>query len=307
MIRSRLLKVLAIALALLVIAISYSARQESRRARQLRVVDLAKYRWIGYAPTHYDPRRAIFPDVESIRADLTTLKAAGFDGVITYESGGRLEQVPLVASELGLLVIQGVWAPVDRDELDVAIGLKNVVAGYCVGNEGLGSRYTLAELDQGTTYLANHVDLPVAVSEQVHVYFEHPELLDLGDWMFPIVHPHFGGAKGVADALGWVEANTARLKMLAAARGSQQPLFIKEIGMPSEGDPRYSELEQAQFFELLWQQKGLAFSAFEAFDRRGWQYVSPVEPFWGLFRHDRTPKLVVQRFIAVTNGPNIGR
>ena len=103
--------------------------------------------------------------VRESRSDLETIRRTGFDGVITYECDGPLEQIAELAGQAGLKVIQGIWGPADRQELEKAMQLKNKVAAYCVGNEGLGTRYTIRELGQGLTYLSNQTGVPTAVSE----------------------------------------------------------------------------------------------------------------------------------------------
>lgn len=261
-----------------------------------RVRSWAKLNWICYAPTGYDPRRSAFPTEASIASDLELLKASGFDGIITYESNQPFFRIAGIARQMGLMVIQGVWAPADRKELARAVELQDQVVAYCVGNEGLGTRYSLRELDQGATFLANRVRVPVTISEQIHVYYQHPELTDLGDWLFPIVHPHFANARSPEAATGWINANTGRLLQTARDRKQTKPLFVKEIGMPSAGDPMYSENEQARFLESLMLTTKLQFALFEAFDRKGWEYVSSVEPHWGLFRYDRSGKPISRRF-----------
>ncbi len=265
-------------------------RTESRRRIAEETRALSALNWVCYAPTNYDPRIDLYPTSAGIRSDLETIRRTGFDGVITYECDGPLEQIAELAGQAGLKVIQGIWGPADRQELEKAMQLKNKVAAYCVGNEGLGTRYTIRELDQGLTYLSNQTGVPTAVSEQIHLYSRYPELIDMGDWLFPIVHPHFGNAKSFDRAVHWLDATTRRLAQSALTRDHQKVLFLKEVGMPSAGDTAYSESSQARFLEHILGRHGPPFALFEAFDRRGWEYVSPVEPYWGLFHTDRSPK-----------------
>jgi exo-beta-1,3-glucanase (GH17 family) len=295
--------------ALLVLMVSATCLEVRRREVRGRIAEgvrrLAALNWICYAPTQYDPRRKLYPTRLTIQQDLETIRAAGFDGVITYEYAGALENIPDQAKHLGLKVIQGVWGPADRAELERAARLKDNVEAYCVGNEGLGSRYTIRELDQGLTYLSNSTGLPTAISEQIHLYFAYPALIDIGDWLFPIVHPHFGNAKSFDRAVAWLDANTSRLVENAASRGQHKILFLKEVGMPSGGDNAYSEPGQARFLEFLLQRPGRPFALFEAFDRKGWEYITPVEPYWGLFHSDRAPKQAALRLrqILMTRRP----
>ena len=60
--------------------------------------------------------------------------------------------------------------------------------------------------------------------------------------------------------------------------------------MPSGGDPAYTEALQARFLAHLLDQSTIRFALFEAFDRVGWEHISPVEPYWGIYRHNRELK-----------------
>ena len=104
------------------------------------------------------------------------LKQTGFDGIITYECRKSLTYIPIIAKSINLKVIQGIWEPVNREELDCAAKLKDLVSAYCVGNEGMGDRYSMKDLDEGVTYLANITGLPVTISEKIHVYIQYPEI-----------------------------------------------------------------------------------------------------------------------------------
>jgi exo-beta-1,3-glucanase (GH17 family) len=292
MARRRSLQIALILVSAVVILSSYRSRRSIAVDFAGRVESWSRLNWICYAPTKYDPKRFRFPDEVAIAEDLAVIRAAGFDGIITYESNEPLSRIPAIARRAGLMVIQGVWAPTDRHELERAATLEEHVTAYCVGNEGLGSRYSLRELDHAVAYLSNAVHRPVAISEQIHVYYRHPVLTRMGDWHFPIVHPHFGGAKSSAAALHWIDANVRLLLRTARDEGVDKPLFLKEVGMPTAGDPAYSEAEQARFLRSLLLSSSYRFALFEAFDRDGWHYISRVEPYWGLFRCDRSQKLI---------------
>ncbi len=287
---------------LLVLGVDLVARKTAgqRRIRE-QIRQFSELNWICYAPTRYNPQRNTFPTTSDILRDLDVLRTAGFDGIITYECSGVLASIPEIAHHLGFKVIQGVWGPADKKELHLAVTKKNLVVAYCVGNEGLRTRYQLWELDQGVTYISNRTGLPTAISEQVHLYFEEPRLIDLGDWLFPIVHPHFGNAKSLESATRWVEENTARLRSTADRRRPGLTFFAKEIGMPDDGDPSYSEAIQARFLEQMLRSP-LRFALFEAFDRKGWEHVSPVEPHWGIFHADRSPKSISVRLPQMLTG-----
>lgn len=291
----RVIKVVLLIFCILIIVFLIHHKNNLKYRTQLQIKTITNLNWICYAPTNFNPKENIYPSIQSIKDDLILLKNNGFDGVITYECRNVLAHIPEIARTIGLEVIQGIWDPANKKELDRAVEKSHIVQAYCIGNEGLGTRYSLRDLDQGVTYIANKTGIPVGISEQIHLYFQQPKLIDIGDWIFPIVHPHFGNAKSIENATTWIRENTRQLGQLAAEHNQNKIIFIKEIGMPSSGDPVYNESKQAEFFDYLVQQMDLPYAIFEAFDRQGWEYISPVEPYWGIFHQDRSLKLPAKR------------
>ena len=106
--------------------------------------------WIAYSPTNADPGHGIEPDRESVVADLTTLRRAGFTGLVTYGSSGFIGQLlPSLAKREGFSgLIIGIWDPLNSAEMVAAIAAAKepIVLGLCVGNEGLNKRYRSADL-----------------------------------------------------------------------------------------------------------------------------------------------------------------
>src|SRR5213594_1488762 len=89
---------------------------------------LRAQRWISYAPTHYYPAEsaAVLPSEASVRADLRTLREAGFTGIITY--GAELEMLPKLAQEAGFKgMVLGIWDPGSQSETQKAL---NVIRAY---------------------------------------------------------------------------------------------------------------------------------------------------------------------------------
>lgn len=238
--------------------------------------------WVAYAPTNYDPEQGIVPPAESIRADLQTLRAAGFTGLVTY--GADLPIHPL-AREAGFQgLILGVWDPTSPDELGKAAATAHddVVLGYVVGNEGLDGRYDYAALQTALAELRRQTGKPVSTTEQWEDYAD-ARLLDMGDWLFPNVHPYWHGITDPPQAVAWTVERYQEL-----ARQTSKPVVFKEVGLPSGGDPVVSEAAQQTYYQLL-AASPVAFVAFEAYDQP-WKQWAPVEPHWGLFRPDRSPK-----------------
>jgi exo-beta-1,3-glucanase (GH17 family) len=247
--------------------------------------------WIAYGPTHFDPDAGIFPSEDDIRADLQTLHDAGFRGLVTYSSDSTFRHIPRIAGEVGFQgVIMGVWSPMSAEELANAAGAASYVDGYSVGNEGLFfGRYDLDTLKNAMDNLRATTGKPVATAEVLNSYYSDAQVRELGDWIFPTVHPYWNGMKSPQQAVTWTQQQFADLNALYGE--SSKIVVFKEVGLPTAGDPELSEEGQAEYYKLLGS-TDVKFFYFEAFDQP-WKTGQPVEPHWGLFRSDRSPKPVV--------------
>ena len=245
--------------------------------------------WVAYAPTHWSPEPPLItPTVSTLRDDLRLLRQAGFSGLVTYGSDGILGQaLPRLAQEEGFTgLIMGLWqVPLNDEELRhaQAAAALTITVGYVVGNEGLYTRYELPALRQAVDQLRAATGKPVATTEQVDKYAA-PALLQVGDWVFPNVHPYFNRHTQPDQAALWTENAYAEMK----ARTKDRPVIFKEVGLPSSGDPNVSEQAQADYYRRL-QLTAVQFVYFEAFDEL-WKQSLPVEPHWGIFHADRSPK-----------------
>ena len=258
------------------------------QARDL-VAELKTKRVVAYAPTNFDPTQGVFPTEASIRADLRTLAEHGFEGVVTYDIAGTLGDIPRLASEAGMtVVVAGVFDPTDSEAIERAVSLATYVDGYVVGNEGLeGGRYTLDQLRSAIEDLRSRTNKPVTTSEGPPQYDAVLGLLAIGDWVFPNIHPWWAGQRESQGACTWTEAQYEAL----VERGEGVLVALKETGLPTCGDSEASEGVQAAFYRCL-EDTDVVFVYFEAFDQP-WKRDQPVEPCWGLFQADRSPKLVV--------------
>jgi len=252
--------------------------------------------WVAYSPTNFDPDQEIYPLEESIRQDLQVLQAAGFTGLVTYGANGTLgSAVPRLAQELGFRgLIMGIWDPTSETEREQAIAAANyaVTVGFVVGNEGLGDPYDLATLQSAMDELRRATGKPVATTEEIGDYSD-PTLLALGDWVFPNAHPFYAGLIDPNEAVAWTEQVFADLR-----QRTDLAVMFKEVGLPTGGDPRgrLNEAVQAEYYRLL-RDTDVQFVYFESFDQP-WKEEPSVEPFWGLFKADRTPKKAVQYVCA---------
>lgn len=247
---------------------------------------LLSYRWVAYSPTNCNPDKGIKPPNESVKEDLLLLNKY-FDGIVTYGASDIIPQIAKEADLKGMLF--GIWDPRNKEELAMAkaSATNEFVLGYVVGNEGLDERYDYDTVKQVIKDLSSVTGKPVTTTEQLNDY-SNPRMLELGDWIFPNVHPYFYKFTKPVEAAEWTERQYKKL-----SSKTEKLLLLKEVGLPSAGDEGLSEENQAEYYRLL-QKTSTHFVYFEAFDKP-WRTDPPVEPHWGLFRSDRTPKLIVEQ------------
>jgi exo-beta-1,3-glucanase (GH17 family) len=254
---------------------------------------LASIVWVGYSPPSSDPTRQIEASPVAIRADLNVLRKAGFTGLVTYSSSGVLgRELPAIAQELGYEgIIMGIWNPSNTTEITAAkaVGNSPLVIGYCVGNEGLGSRYQRSTLANAIQDIRKATGKPVTTTETIE-HYQNDDLLQLGDWAFPNVHPYFNNQIDPDRAVFWTQGAYDDLK-----RRTNKPIIFKEVGLPTSGGPQLSESAQQQYYFQL-AKTNVPFVYFEAFDQP-WKTHLVVEPHWGIFRADRTPKQLGQSLL----------
>lgn len=248
------------------------------------------FKWIGYAPTRFNPEKSQYPSEESIQKDLAVLYEYGFEGVVTYGSQDTLSQIPRIAREVGFKgVIMGIWDIEDREELMNAVLAAEYVDAYCVGNEGLGVRYELEALERAITEIKKATARPATTTEQVFDY-ANEKVFKIGDWVFPNIHPFLCEVKDPQKAAQWIEKHYRRLKKNCP---KNRFILFKEVGFPTDGSRYAGVANQRAFFREMIKTE-VPFVYFEAFDQF-WKDDLPVEPHWGLFDGSRRPK----KYIAV--------
>jgi len=249
---------------------------------------LLSRRLITYTPTNFDPTKGILPPKESIKEDLSVLREAGFQGIVTY---GNNDNIVETAQELGIDMIYGVWDPLNSEELRLAreAGQNPTVLGFVIGNEGLNDRYGYHDLKLAIEDVMTATSKPATFTEESHDYQEAPHLMELGSWIFPNCHAYWSGITEATEAVLWT---VEQYQALTAAAPNNRVVCFKEVGLPTDGDPNVNEEKQAAYYKLL-DKTSVAYIYFEAFDQE-WKVHEPVEPHWGLFRSDRTTKLVVK-------------
>lgn len=254
-----------------------------------KVSDIA---WVAYSPSSSNPNIGLEATPNEIIADLTLLRDAGFNGLVTYSSAGILgRELPVLAQEAGFEgLILGIWDPDSQEEYDAAISAaqNNVVLGYCIGNEGFNepSRYDMSKLSASIQKLREATGKPVTTTEEIGDYYDE-ELLQLGDWIFPNAHPYFHDQLEPDSALRWTKGVYDDL-----TKRTDRFVLLKEVGLPTAGDNSGKLSEEAQkYYYIKLANTDVNFIYFEAFDQP-WRNYLPIESHWGIFNADRTPKLL---------------
>lgn len=253
-------------------------------------VKLESLNWVAYAPTNFDPASGIFPSKESLRQDLLTLYNCPLElnGLITYSADGTVSEVPKIGRDVGFQgIIMGIWNPKSTHELEAAQNVSDYVDAFCIGNEQLGFLYTADELEAVMNELRDLTQKPVTTTEEIEDY-QDEEILGLGDFVFPNAHPYWNGKRQPEQAVVWTVTRYTELESVAG----EKKIFFKEVGLPTAGEGGTSEENQMLYYTLLSYSKA-RFAYFEAFDQP-WKAHHPVEPHWGLFYSDRSPKKIVQ-------------
>jgi exo-beta-1,3-glucanase (GH17 family) len=207
-------------------------------------------------------------------------------------SGGEL---PRLAQEQGFTgLIIGIWDPTNQAEIEAAKTAAQypIVMGYCVGNEGIHKRYEIPDLIKTIKDMKKATGKPVTTTEEIDDYVDE-ELLNIGDWIFPNSHPYFHNLLDPNLAVDWTKAAYQDM----TRRAGNRFVLFKEVGMPTAGDKEgsLSEETQARYYQGL-AKTGVKFVYFEAFDQP-WKNSLPIEPHWGLFYSNRTPKQVILQML----------
>jgi exo-beta-1,3-glucanase (GH17 family) len=243
---------------------------------------------VDYSPPSANPNKNIEASTQAIHEDLAVLRQAGFTGLVTYGSTGRMgHNFPTLAESAGFQgLLMGIWDPTNQEELANARAAAKlpITLGFCVGNEGLHRRYELPVLSAAIKSLRQATGKPVTTTEEIDDYAD-PALLQLGDWVFPNAHPYFHNQLDPDAAVRWTQAAYDD-----TVRRAGRFVMFKEVGLPTAGGPGLSEANQEKYYQELAKGNG-QFVYFEAFDQM-WKTDLPVEPHWGIFHADRTPKLL---------------
>ena len=258
---------------------------------------LEDVRFICYSPSTGNPEKRIEPTLEEMEQDIRAIRDAGFTGLVTYTASGMQgKELLSVAERCGIkAIIVGVWDCNNEKEIGAARACANsdVVVGYCVGNEGLDKRYSHEELKRAMEELRGTTGKLVTTTEEIDDYYRDERLVELSDWVFCNAHPYFHSQTDPERAVRWTKEAFARLQR----RSKGKYVLFKEVGLPTAGSKstRLSEQGQMEYYLKL-RETDVRFCYFEYCDLP-WKDHLPIEPHWGIFRSDRSPKLLAQHLL----------
>src|SRR3954466_13646224 len=263
----------------------------------------AKLQCVSYAPfrgaqTPLVPTTQISP--EQIAQDLAQLAKIN-DCVRTYSIENGLDQVPALASKVGLKVIQGIWLSSNRiknlAQISVAIELTKehpgVITALVVGNEVLlRGEMTTSDLAAHIRSVKSRVTVPVTYADVWEFWLRNREVYDAVDFVTIHILPYWEDIPVRAKfAAGHVDS--IRRRMAVAFPGKE--ILVGETGWPSEGRMREGALpsrtNQARIVSEildLAKREGFRVNLIEAYDQP-WkrQLEGTVGGYWGLFDSDQ--------------------
>jgi exo-beta-1,3-glucanase (GH17 family) len=160
-----------------------------------------------------------------------------------------------------------------------------------VGNEGLMTgRYSVDRLCAVMRELEQETGKLVSTTETLDWLLSDPAPANCSTFITANAHPLFNGDRQPGPAAQW----TVDAWNVLRTRYPTKLLLLKEVGLPSAGASDLSPQGQASYYAAL-ALTTVKFSYFEAFDATPRFKDSLIEQSWGLWRSDRTPKLVVSR------------
>ncbi len=237
---------------------------------------------------------------EQVRARLSII-APNVGWIRSFSCTEGNELVPIVAKEMGLKTLVGVWLDDDTStnerELQGAFDLleQGVVDMLAVGNEVMlreeMSQQQLVDYIQRAKVVAK--DIPVGYVDAYYLFEENPNVADACDIIFANCYPFWEGYP-IEHALVYMKDMYYRAKAVAG----DKPVIISETGWPNkgslEGQALPSEENAMRYFidAHRWtQQSDIPLFYFSAMDE-AWkvEVEGDVGAFWGLWDKDGIPK-----------------
>lgn len=279
----------------------------------------AKLQCVSYAPfrgaqTPLDPTTHIDPN--QIAQDLAQL-AKITDCVRTYSVENGLDQVPALASSVGLKVIQGIWLGSDRvknlAQMSTAVGLSKaypaVITALVVGNEVLlRGEMTTSDLAANIRSVKAQVSIPVTYADVWEFWLKNREIYEAVDFVTIHILPYWEDMP-VRAKFAASHVDAIRKRMAVAFPGKE--ILIGETGWPSAGRMREGALPSrtnqarvvSEILDLA-KREGFRVNLIEAYDQP-WkrQLEGTVGGYWGLFDAAAQRAVKYPPGVAISNFP----
>lgn len=221
--------------------------------------------------------------------------------VRTYGTTAGQELVPKLASKYGLQVTLGIWIGNDpaANELEIANGIDLAhsnpsVKRILVGNESLlRGDVSVPQLTEYIQRVQRQVTVPVSTAEPWHVWQEHPELVQVVDFITTHILPYWEGVP-IDRALDFVAGRYSDISKEYPGKH----IMIGEVGWPSEGQwfkaAEPSRINQGRFIRQFLNyatERKLDYFIIEAYDSP-WKRTleGTVGAHWGLWERDMSEK-----------------
>src|ERR1700723_1134216 len=241
----------------------------------------AKLLCVSYAPfrgeqTPLSPTTHI--SAGQISEDLAQLAKIS-DCVRTYSIENGLDQVPELASKVGLKVIQGIWLSSNRQKnaAQIATGIRlakefpSTITALVVGNEVLlRGETTASDLAATIRSVKAQVAVPVTYADVWESWLRNREIYDAVDFVTIHILPFW---EDVPVAAEFAAAHADAIRRRMASEFPDKEILIGEIGWPSEGRMRESALPSrtnqaraiSEILDLA-QRENFRVNLFEAYD-----------------------------------------
>jgi exo-beta-1,3-glucanase (GH17 family) len=259
----------------------------------------AKLQCVSYAPFR-DHQTSLSPATrvsrEQIAEDLAQLAKIS-DCVRTYAVDLGLDQIPELAAQVGLKVIQGIWLGRDQQKnlTQISTGIRlaqeypETITALVIGNEVLlHGEMTASDLATVIRSVKAQVPVYVTYADVWEFWLRNRELYDAVDFVTVHILPYWENSP-VPAKFAAAHVDAIRKQMASAFPGKE--ILIGETGWPSEGRMRESALPSrtnqarvvSEILDLA-QRENFRVNLFEAYDELWKQELEgTVGGSWGLF------------------------
>ncbi len=223
----------------------------------------------------------------ALRVEARELHRRGFRAISLSAATPGAALVCRVFKRAGFrVVLVDVPDPHHRRSLRRAVRMRRCADGFVIGHGGWAAgRYTLLWLETVMAEVRSATGRPVTTREPLVRYEENPELLQLGDWVFPSANPYAADARLPQTACGY---SVNRYLGLVALVPPGRSVIMGETGLPTAGGRGLNENGQRAFFGCI-EPRTTRFEHHSAFDRADDTSTSEAAHY-GVFRADGTPK-----------------